>query len=50
MAGPAGPPPPHFLRSGQHLKGQHFVYSPKFRRLDSEICDEELVLPNYDVL
>ena len=49
MAGPAGPPAQHFLRSGQHLKGQHFVYSPrrplkstfpKFRRFDSEICVE----------
>ena len=25
---PSGPPPPHFLRSGQHHKGQRFVYSP----------------------
>ena len=59
MAGPAapkGPPPPHFLRSGQHQKGQHFVYSPpnstspKFRRLYSEICVEELGLRHCYVL
>ena len=28
MAGPAGPPPSHLLRSGHHLKGQQFVCSP----------------------